>query len=123
MPKSQMGFLQFICLPTWNAIARFEQLLQAILAAERSAKLDLCDEPPVSPAPSRQSTRKSGMVHRSSTRMSYRNSISAIDELGQAGPALPRILAKHCLGQCEANFQEWKRQADAAKAEAENTKG
>jgi len=91
---AQMGFLQFICLPTWREIARWE------------AQMNLPgDEPEVVPA-----APIPGQI---------RSSTGTESSRADAHPST--ILAVTCLGQCESNFKEWQRQSDALKAKEKDS--
>jgi len=89
LSSSQMGFLQFICLPTWTALSRLEAHLHDVLEVEIDAARTFAGSDDMS-----------------------------VVVTGVA-PGAGRSITRECLDQCEENFQEWKRQADAIKAAAQ----
>lgn len=95
LASSQMGFLQFICLPTWTALVRFE----AYLAVHLDVGLLRSDAV--------NATDSCGGALRIST-----DTNPIVFEMPLSGG---RSIAKDCLEQCDANFHEWKRQAEAIK--------
>lgn len=119
LPTSQMGFLQFVCIPTWTAIARFEGLLKVALRTDdalegedRRVSAAVGHGDKVQKGNSVQ-TPQSSVMSKGTTR----GSTTAKDEA--PAPSRMRSIASSCLAQCEANLQEWKRQAEALKAEKE----
>lgn len=137
MASAQVGFLQFICIPTWKEIARFEAGPPSPSSAPASRLL--------SPSPSNASNswRVSVRQSISGVRDSYQHSRRAssasraskssmkstdcrivpslmLNAAGnmQGGPAHmqqpPNILKEVCLNQCEENLQEWQRQLGTA---------
>jgi len=97
--SSQLGFLQFICLPTWKEISRLEILLQGHLRAEGVPVdgygyhdfLSLLEAPP--------SVRRSA------------NSANSVDSTPSTlvGKHTKYVLSDVCWRECESNYQEWSR--------------
>lgn len=83
MAKSQVGFLQFICLPTWKELARLEDMLDKL---EEPRRLDA----PESDGFSRQITPSdpTSKFRHVQNEKQRRKSVSS--ELTSAGPGTPR---------------------------------
>jgi hypothetical protein len=128
LAKGQVGFLNFICLPTWKELARFEEHLhkpeigqegvRAHPKVRASARL-----PHLSGSTGRRSV-ESGRntavpVARTSSKVApiVLGQTLVVQELGNASQ---KWIAEVCLAQCERNCQAWKGQveADAAVSEA-----
>mmetsp|Transcript_76009 Transcript_76009/g.211158 ORF Transcript_76009/g.211158 Transcript_76009/m.211158 type:complete len:925 (+) Transcript_76009:139-2913(+) len=130
LSSSQTGFLQFVCLPTWVVIARFESMLK-LDDAEDFTRVD----PPSKVSVSRLSTSSSiapvsrGGSRRDGGRMSETGfswkmfppvaskSMLSEDLQRRSTPntTAPETLASVCSMQCELNLQEWKRLEEEAR--------
>eukprot|EP00927_Polykrikos_kofoidii_P066611 TRINITY_DN62176_c0_g1_i1.p1 TRINITY_DN62176_c0_g1~~TRINITY_DN62176_c0_g1_i1.p1 ORF type:complete len:883 (-),score=121.76 TRINITY_DN62176_c0_g1_i1:124-2772(-) len=136
LAASQVGFLQFVCLPTWKEIARFEEKLFNLL---RSPSL-------MSPTAEKMNSGRGNSPSSRGERCPSRNALSiskavrrpshaafgffpvgpqthsplpfVLSDMTEPATAPRRSSSRHmsvltdtCLRQCEANFQAWKQQA------------
>lgn len=89
MPSSQVGFLQYVCMPMWRELHHLEELKQ-VHAGGRRWSLS-------------ESVESKDSVERTP-------GWSARVFTGVANP-----IQSICFGQCEKNLQEWKQRVDAEK--------
>eukprot|EP00928_Gymnodinium_smaydae_P029443 TRINITY_DN22179_c0_g3_i1.p1 TRINITY_DN22179_c0_g3~~TRINITY_DN22179_c0_g3_i1.p1 ORF type:complete len:964 (-),score=161.37 TRINITY_DN22179_c0_g3_i1:82-2973(-) len=113
LANSQVGFLQFVCVPTWTAVARYEALAQN---AERHGKVSMI------PTKSHRRRSSAGTDISSHGRLSQdRLSLTGEDDvvhrrLSQGGAL--KAMTSVCLALCESNLQEWTERKAQAQAQA-----
>lgn len=99
MPASQVGFLQYVCMPMWRELQRLEELKQIHAGGRRwSMQLDAMEDS--------FGNMKRTDIHEKARVPGW----SARIFTGVSNP-----IHSICLAQCERNLQEWKQRVDAEK--------